>query len=80
MNYLLIGAAFVYGALYRKQRFILWSIPTAWLVAHAVFHVWEVLVGICVPQSLIDDFAGVTLPALVALSLLYADAKEQPDA
>ncbi|MGP9800566.1 hypothetical protein [Rheinheimera sp. NSM] len=80
MNYLLLGAAFVYGALYRKQRLILWSVPTAWLVSHAVFHVWEVLVGICGPQSLIDDFAGVTLPALVALSLLYAGAKEQPDA
>jgi hypothetical protein len=31
--------------------------------------VWEVLAGICSPQALIEDFAGVTLPALVAIGL-----------
>lgn len=75
INYMLIGAAFIYGALYSKHRLILWLMPTAWLVGHAIFHVWEVLVGICGPESLIEDFAGVTLPALFALSLVYVSAK-----
>ncbi|WP_340676956.1 hypothetical protein [Paraglaciecola sp.] len=75
INYLLIGAAFVYGALDSKHRLILWLMPTAWLVSHAIFHFWEVFVGICGPQSLREDFAGVTLPALLALSLLYLSNK-----
>lgn len=77
INYMLIGAAFVCGAMYVKHRLILWLMPTAWLVSHAVFHVWEVFVGICGPESLIEDFAGVTLPALFALSLVYASFKIQ---
>ena len=74
--YLLTGAAFVYGALYATHRLQLWAIPTAWLACHAVFHVWEVVVGICGPESLIEDFAGVTLPALLALGLLYHSYRE----
>ena len=79
INYMLIGAAFVCGAIYPAQRLILWWVPTAWLVGHALFHVWEVLVGICGPASLFEDFAGVTLPALVALGLLYYSAKVPKD-
>lgn len=75
ISYLLIGAAFVYGAFYSKHQLILWLMPTAWLVSHAIFHFWEVFVGICGPQSLREDFAGVTLPALLALSLLYLSYK-----
>lgn len=75
MNYLLIGSAFVYGALYAKHRLLLWLMPTAWLLCHAIFHLWEVLVGICGPQSLQEDFAGVTLPALLAVSLLFLSYK-----
>lgn len=78
MNYCLIGAAFVGGALYQTHRRILWLVPTAWLVGHAVFHVWEVQVGICGPASLTQDFAGVTLPALVALSLVCFGCKVPP--
>ena len=69
--YTLIGAAFIYGSVYTKHRLQLWWMPTAWLGCHALFHVWEVIVGICGPESLIEDFAGVTLPALLALTLLY---------
>lgn len=79
INYMLIGAAFICGALYPVQRLILWAVPTAWLVGHALFHIWEVLVGICGPASLLEDFAGVTLPALLALGLLYHSAKAQHD-
>lgn len=73
--YLLMGAAFIYGALVVKYREALWSISAAWLSVHAVFHVWEVAVGICGPQSLIEDFAGVTLPALIALWLVYTNKR-----
>ena len=69
--YLLIGTVFVYGAVYIKHRLHLWLLPTAWLVLHAIFHVWEVVVGICGPESLAEDFGGVTLPALLAIGLTY---------
>ena len=73
--YLLMGAAFIYGALVVKYREALWSMSAAWLSVHAVFHVWEVAVGICGPQSLIEDFAGVTLPALIAIWLVYTNKR-----
>ena len=69
--YALAGGAFIYGAINARYRFQLWLIPTAWLTLHAMFHVWEVAVGICGPEALIEDFAGVTLPALLGLFLLY---------
>lgn len=79
MIYLLIGIAFIYGAIYLRYRLLLWLLPTAWLVAHALFHIWEVLVGICGPESLLEDFAGVTLPALLALWLLYSSGRVRAD-
>jgi uncharacterized protein YjeT (DUF2065 family) len=77
MIYLLIGIAFIYGALCPCHRRPLWWVPTAWLVAHALFHLWEVFVGICGPESLLEDFAGVTLPALLALGLLSISTKSR---
>ena len=74
--YMLIGTAFIYGATYVKYRLPLWFMPTAWLAGHAVFHVWEVIVGICGPEALIVDFAGVTLPALLGAALTYDAYKE----
>ncbi|MBS7663690.1 hypothetical protein I0D00_17330 [Pseudomonas lalucatii] len=71
IQYLLMGVAFVYGAVDSRYRLLLWWLPTAWLVGHAIFHVWEVAVGLCGPQYLIVDFAGVTLPALISLGLVY---------
>ena len=68
--YTLTGVGLILGALRPQQRFGYWWAPTAWLVGHALFHFWEVLVGICGPVSLLQDFAGVTLPALTALVLL----------
>lgn len=73
--YLLMGALFAYGAIYARQRCFLWLMPTAWLVLHAGFHIWEVMVGLCGPESLVEDFAGVTLPALLAIWLLYSSFK-----
>lgn len=79
MIYLLVGIAFIYGAIYLRHSRLLWLMPTAWLVAYALFHIWEVLVGICGPESLLEDFAGVTLPALLALWLLYSSGKVRAD-
>jgi hypothetical protein len=68
--YALSGAGLILGALHPAQRFGYWWAPTVWLVGHALLHFWEVLVGICGPSSLVEDFAGVTLPALTTLVLL----------
>jgi hypothetical protein len=68
--YSLTGIGLIMGAVQPAQRFGYWWAPTLWLVGHALFHVWEVLVGICGPASLIQDFAGVMLPALITLALL----------
>lgn len=68
--YALTGIGLIMGAVQPAQRFGYWWAPTLWLVGHALFHVWEVLVGICGPASLIEDFAGVMLPALITLTLL----------
>jgi len=68
--YALSGAGLILGALRPEQRFGYWWAPTLWLVGHALFHFWEVLVGICGPSSLVEDFAGVTVPALATLVLL----------
>ncbi|WP_027252430.1 hypothetical protein [Photobacterium halotolerans] len=77
MNYSLIGAAFIWGAIDTRHSLTLWLMPTAWLAGHAIFHVWEVLAGICGPEFLIIDFGGVTLPALLALWLIYTGYKKQ---
>jgi len=79
ITYMLIGAAFILGALYVKHQLALWLMPTAWLTGHAIFHVWEVLVGICGPEALVVDFGGVTFPALVGLVLIYTSYKAQSD-
>lgn len=70
--YALTGIGLIMGAVQPLQRFGYWWAPTLWLVGHALFHVWEVLVGICGPASLAQDFAGVTLPALIAIALLMS--------
>ncbi len=70
--YALSGIGLILGALRPRQRLGYWWAPTVWLVGHALLHVWEVLSGICGPSSLLEDFAGVTLPALTALVLLVS--------
>ena len=76
INFLLIGAAFMSGAVYLKHRIVLWLIPTMWLGGHALFHVWEVFAGVCGPESLIEDFAGVTVPALLGLALVVFASRQ----
>lgn len=77
--YFLGGAAFIYGAIYARHQLMLWMVPAAWLGVHAIFHVWEVVVGICGPESLIEDFGGVTIPALLGLALVYGSYRMPPN-
>lgn len=67
--FVLIGLSFVYGAVRSGSRVLLWSMGAIWLSGHALFHFWEVAVGICGPEVLPRDFPAVTLPALIALGL-----------
>lgn len=69
LTFLLIGTAMVSGALIPVQRVALWSAASLWLAGHAIFHLWEVSVGICGPDAIARDFPAVTLPALVAILL-----------
>ncbi|WP_102797945.1 hypothetical protein [Bowmanella denitrificans] len=79
INYMLIGAAFIGGAVYTKYRFQLWLMPACWLAGHAIFHFWEVFVGICGPEFLVVDFAGVTLPAILAVGLVVISIRRRAD-
>lgn len=69
--YLLMGVGFAGGIAWRDHRTILWAAASTWLIGHAIFHVWEVVVGICSPSALIQDFVGVILVALLAAALAF---------
>lgn len=66
---LFIGVAFIVGLLRPERRIGLWAAATLWLSAHALFHLWEVAVGICAPSAIPRDFPAVTLPALIGIAL-----------
>ena len=68
--FVLLGGAVWAGVLRPAMRIVLWSAVTLWLFGHALFHVWEVLVGICAPSALARDFPAVSLPALIAAALV----------
>ncbi len=63
--FLLLGGAFVFGVVWPRYQIVAWGAPTIWLWGHAVFHFWEVAVGICGVSALARDFPAVTLPALL---------------
>jgi hypothetical protein len=65
---LFLGVAFVLGMVRPAVRLELWAAATIWLIAHSLFHFWEVAVGICGPSSILRDFPGVTLPALIGIA------------
>jgi hypothetical protein len=67
--YLLIGLAFAAGSFRPAGRLTLWLAATLWLAGHALFHLWEVAVGICGTDAIPRDFLGVTVPALIGLGL-----------
>ena len=67
--FLLLGAAFLVGAAQPHLRVALWAAPSIWLTGHALFHLWEVAVGICSPSVIPRDFSAVTLPAIIGIAL-----------
>jgi len=71
--YLLLGAGLLVGAALPHLRVVLWAAAAVWLSGHALFHFWEVAVGICSASAIARDFPAVTLPAiLTALLALWA--------
>ena len=66
---MLLGAAFGIGMIRPAMRVVLWAAATIWLDAHAIFHLWEVAVGINPPSVLSRDFPDVILPALIGIAL-----------
>lgn len=69
--FLLIGGAFLVGAARPQMRVLLWAAPSVWLLGHALFHFWEVAVGICSSSAVLRDFPAVTLPAIIGLALTF---------
>ncbi|HMI40697.1 MAG TPA: hypothetical protein VK485_05650 [Sphingomicrobium sp.] len=69
--YLLAGASFLAGVRNSGFRLVLWAVPTIWLSGHALFHVWEVAVGISGHSAMARDFPAVTLPAIVGSALAF---------
>jgi hypothetical protein len=69
--FLFVGAAFLIGAARARFRVVLWATASLWLAGHALFHLWEVAVGICGPSALARDFAAVSLPALLGVGLTF---------
>jgi hypothetical protein len=47
-----LGVAFGIGMVRPAVRFGMWTAATSWLIAHALFHLWEVTVGICGPSAM----------------------------
>ena len=78
--FLFLGAAFLAGAALPRYRVVLWTAPTLWLWGHALFHFWEVAVGICGPSALARDFPAVTLPALIGTALIFWAIAADPTA
>ena len=78
--YAICGGGLILGGLNPAQRLAFWWAPAVWLGGHAVFHVWEVIVGICGPESLLEDFLGVSLPALLTIALMLYSRREQKQA
>ena len=69
--YLFVGTALLVGVFRPQYRILLWTTAALWLSGHALFHFWEVAVGICGPSALVRDFAAVTLPALIGAGLTW---------
>jgi len=67
--FLLLGGALLVGIARADLRVALWGLCATWLSGHALFHFWEVAVGICTPSVLPRDFPAVTLPAILAVLL-----------
>jgi hypothetical protein len=78
--FLLVAIAMLAGVAKPAARVSLWSAAALWLTGHALFHFWEVAVGICGPGALARDFPAVTLPAILTSALaLWAWRNRAPN-
>ena len=77
--FLLLGGAFLAGAALPHVRVLLWAAPSIWLTGHALFHFWEVAVGICSPSVIPRDFPAVTLPAIIGIALTFWAIRQSRD-
>jgi hypothetical protein len=75
--FLFIGDAFIVGATHPDYRVPLWTAASLWLAGDALFHIWEVAVGISGPSVLLRDFPAVTLPAVIGGALSLWAARER---
>lgn len=78
--FLFIGAAFLLGIAKPDLRIVFWAAPTLWLAGHALFHFWEVAVGICSASVIPRDFPAVTFPAILGLSITMCAIAERRSA
>jgi len=69
--FLLVGTMFLLGAANPGSRALLWVLPTFWLCGHALFHWWEVAVGMSAHSAMARDFPAVTLPGLIGLLITW---------
>ena len=67
--FLFLGGAFFVGAAQPQWRVLLWGGASIWLSGHALFHFWEVAVGICSASAIPRDFPAVTLPAILGIAI-----------
>ena len=67
--FLLVATAMLAGVARPASRVPLWSTAAISLAGHALFHFWEVAVGICGTGALAQDFPAVTLPAIATTAL-----------
>lgn len=67
--FVMTGGAYMVGAFRADLRLLLWAMATIWYSGHALFHLWEIAVGICSPSAFPRDFPAVTLPALIGIGL-----------
>lgn len=78
--YVIMGGGFLAGIVRQRERVVIWAASTLWLAGHALFHFWEVSVGICGPSALLRDFPGVTMPAVLGLALTAAASRHHASA
>ena len=78
--FVLIGVAYIWGAARPAMRIALWGAASFWLAGHALFHLWEVAVGICGTSAIAQDFPAVTLPAIIGVGFTVwaMRARRQP--
>ena len=76
--FLFVGSAYLIGTSRPQYRVALWSAASLWLCGHALFHFWEVAVGICGPSALARDFAAVTLPAILGALISLWAVRDRP--